>query len=54
MFGINMRITHQGQTIRLRPLSKGDLPTLVEFFSSMKIHLFTKGLFGKTYEDELE
>ena len=54
MFGINMSITHNGITVFLRPLTKSDLPVLVEHFSSMKIHLYTQGLYSQTLENEEE
>lgn len=54
MFGINMLITHNNQVVRLRPFSKKDILILVEHFSSMKIHMYTKGLFAQTLENEEE
>lgn len=54
MFGINMVITHKSQVVLLRPLSKNDLPTLVEHFASMRVHLYTMGLFAQTQENEEE
>ena len=54
MFGINLRIVHNGQVILLRPFSRKDLPTLVEHFASMRIHMYTKGLFAQTLENEEE
>jgi RimJ/RimL family protein N-acetyltransferase len=54
MFGINMMVSHNEVKIRLRPLSKNDIPILTEKFSSMKVHLFTNGLFGQTLENEEE
>ncbi len=54
MFGINMVIKHKDQVVRLRPFTKKDMPTLVEYFSSMKVHMFTNGLFAQTLENEEE
>ncbi|HUC94523.1 MAG TPA: GNAT family protein [Candidatus Saccharimonadales bacterium] len=54
MFGINMRIEYDGFGVALRPLSKADLPVLVEHFNSMKIHYYTQGLFAQTLENETE
>lgn len=49
-----MRIVHKDLVLYLRPLCKDDLPTLVKSFSSMKIHMYTRGLFGQTLESETE
>lgn len=54
MFGINMVISHCNQTVKLRPLTKKDLPILVEHFASMKVHMYTMGLFAQTMENEEE
>lgn len=54
MFGITMNIEHNGRTVLLRAASKDDLPELVKYFASMKIHMFTQGMFAQTYENELE
>ncbi len=54
MFGINMFVKTQKINVRLRPGTKEDLPELVKHFSSMRIHLYTQGLFGQTIENELE
>ena len=54
MFGLTMHIINGSYPVKLRALRKEDLPTLVEHFSSMKIHLFTKGLFAQTLENETE
>ncbi len=54
MFGVTMAVTHKEQEVVLRALSKDDLPTLVKNFSSMKVHMFTKGLFAQTLENETE
>lgn len=54
MFGLTMRVSLKGFTVTLRPLTKADLPTIVEHFNSMKIHMFTKGLFAQTLENEEE
>lgn len=54
MYGVTMRVNHNGLTIVLRALSKEDIPVLVEHFSSMKVHLYTKGIFAQTLENELE
>ena len=52
MFGINMQVKHDSLVVNLRPFAKGDLPVLVEHFSSMKIQMNTQGLFGQTLENE--
>jgi RimJ/RimL family protein N-acetyltransferase len=54
MFGINMQVKHKEIVVNLRPLTKADLPILVDHFSSMKIHLNTHGLFAQTLESEEE
>jgi len=54
MFGINMLVKHNGVEVRLRPFAKSDMPELVKYFSSMKIHMYTKGLFAQTLENEEE
>jgi RimJ/RimL family protein N-acetyltransferase len=54
MFGIKMLVKHNGLNVLMRPLAKNDLDELVRHFSSMKVHLYTMGLFGQTYENELE
>ncbi len=54
MFGIKMFVKTDKVSVLLRPMSKDDLPELVEHFSSMKVHMYTLGLFGQTYENELE
>lgn len=54
MFGVRMLIDHNGLTLNLRKCSKEDLPELVKNFDSMKIHLFTNGLFAQTLENEVE
>ncbi len=54
MFGVKMIIKHKGVSVLLRPFCKEDLTVLVDRFSSMKIHLYTNGLFAQTYENELE
>lgn len=40
--------------VLLRPGSKEDLPELVKHFSSMRVHMYTQGLFGQTLENEQE
>ena len=54
MYGIRMTVRHNGIAINLQPFSKEDIPILVEHFSSMKVHMYTKGLFAQTLENELE
>ena len=54
MFGIRIRIEYDGFGVNLRPFCKADLPNLVEHFDSMKVHMFTKGLFAQTLENEEE
>jgi RimJ/RimL family protein N-acetyltransferase len=54
MFGLNIRVSLKGFTVSLRPLSKADLPTIVANFNSLKIHMYTKGLFAQTLENEEE
>ncbi len=54
MFGVKMIIKHNGVSVLLRPFCKEDLTVLVDRFSSMKIHLYTNGLFAQTLENEIE
>ncbi len=54
MFGINMLVKTERINVYLRPGTKEDLPELVKHFSSMRIHLYTQGLFGQTIENEQE
>lgn len=49
-----MTIDHNGRKVLLRAPSKNDLSELVAHFSSMKIHMFTNGLFAQTLENETE
>jgi|SRR5688572_22345190 len=52
MFGMNVRSEYKGFGVTLRPFSKADLPVLVEHFNSMKVHMYTMGLFANTLENE--
>lgn len=52
MYGMNMAVKHKGLTVKLRPVSKKDITELVKYFSSMKIHMYTAGIFGQTLENE--
>lgn len=54
MFGVRMLIMHKGQKVTLRAFTKDDMPVLVRYFDSMKIHMYTKGLFAQTLENEIE
>lgn len=54
MFGITMKIAHGETKITLRALKREDIAELVEHFSSMKIHMYTKGIFAQTLENEYE
>ena len=54
MFGVKMLVNHKGVKVNLRKFSKDDLPELVKNFDSMKIHLYTNGLFAQTLENEQE
>ncbi len=54
MFGINLRVKTERITVDLRPACKEDMKELVKYFSSMKIHLFTTGMFAQTLENEEE
>lgn len=55
MYGTHMVIRRpSGLVVNLRPFSKEDIPVMVEYFSSMKTHMNTSGLFGQTLENELE
>lgn len=54
MYGVNMYVAFDGLGVKLRPFSKGDLPVLVRYFSSMKVHMYTQGLFAQTEESEEE
>lgn len=52
MFGVNISIKAGETSVMLRPASKNDLPKVVEHWSSMKIHLYTMGLYAQTLENE--
>jgi RimJ/RimL family protein N-acetyltransferase len=52
MFGIKMQVTTEKASVLLRPASKSDLPVLVDYWSSMKVHLYTMGLYAQTLENE--
>ncbi|HBC45131.1 MAG: GCN5-related N-acetyltransferase [Candidatus Collierbacteria bacterium GW2011_GWB1_45_35] len=54
MFGVTMVVSHKEQEVVLRAFSKDDLPILVKNFSSMKVHMHTKGMFAQTLENETE
>ncbi|OGD83957.1 hypothetical protein A2572_00170 [Candidatus Collierbacteria bacterium RIFOXYD1_FULL_40_9] len=54
MFGIKMQVTTKKISVLLRPGTKEDIPELVKHFSSMRVHMYTQGLFGQTLENELE
>lgn len=54
MFGVTMLVRYKSQEVTLRAFSKNDLPVLVEHFSSMKVHMMTKGMFAQTLENEQE
>ncbi len=54
MFGIDMFIKTQKASVLLRPGTKDDIPELVKHFSSMRVHMYTNGLFGQTLESELD
>ena len=54
MFGLNMRVVYEGLTVNLRPFTKADLPDLVSHFNSMRIHMYTMGLYAQTLENEEE
>ena len=54
MFGINMRSEFDGFGVNLKPLSLPDISVLTEHFSSMKIHMYTQGLYAQPYENELD
>lgn len=54
MFGINMKIKTARAEICLRPATKDDIPELVKHFSSMRVQMYTNGLFAQTLENEIE
>src|SRR3989344_1756290 len=54
MYGVTMKVEHNGLAVVLRALRKEDVPILVEHFSSMKVHMYTNGVFAQTLENELE
>ncbi len=54
MFGVNMKVGGEGLQVALRPIAKSDIAVLTEHFSSMKIHMYTQGLYAQPYENELE
>lgn len=54
MYGLTMQVNHRGLTVILRAFKKEDIPELAEYFSSMRIHEYTKGIYAQTLENELE
>ncbi len=54
MFGVNMRVNFDGFGVNLRPLAKPDIAVLTAHFSSMKVHMYTQGLYAQPYENEVE
>lgn len=54
MYGMKMSIEFDGLKVNLRPLARVDLPVLVRNFDSMSIHMYTRGLFAQTLENEEE
>lgn len=54
MFGMQMQVSYGELAISLRPFAKEDLPIIVKRFSSMKVHMYTMGLFAQTLESEEE
>lgn len=54
MYGVRIRIEYDGFGVNLRPFAKTDLPSLVKHFDSMKVHMYTMGLFAQTLENEEE
>ena len=54
MYGMKMKINHNGQSVILRRFRKSDMPVLVDHFDSMQIHMYTKGLSAQTLENEEE
>ncbi len=54
MYGTQLIVSHKALVINLRPFCKEDISVLVRYFSSLKTHMNTNGLFGQTLENELE
>lgn len=54
MYGLTMQVNHKGLNVTLRAFREEDISELVKYFSSMKIHMYTKGLFAQTLKNELE
>jgi RimJ/RimL family protein N-acetyltransferase len=54
MFGINLRVKTERIAVDLRPACREDMRELVKHFSSMRVHLYTNGLFAQTLENEEE
>lgn len=54
MFGINMMVRTEKAAVNLRPAQKDDMKELVKHFSSMRVHLYTNGMFAQTLENEEE
>lgn len=51
---MTMEVSHKGTVVKLRAFKRDDVPVLVEHFSSMKVQLYTLGIFGQPLENELE
>ncbi len=49
-----MQVKHQNVGVTLRAFSKEDLPELLKYWNSMRVHMYTMGLFAQTMENEIE
>jgi RimJ/RimL family protein N-acetyltransferase len=54
MFGINMYVKFDGFGVALRPLARSDIAVLTAHFSSMKVHMYTQGMYAQPLENEEE
>ncbi len=49
-----MQVDYKGLTLIMRAIREEDILELVKYFSSMSLHLYTKGLFAQTPKNEFE
>lgn len=54
MYGITMHVEQDSLGVTLRAFSKEDLPELLKYWNSMRVHMYTMGLFAQTLENEIE
>jgi len=53
MLGMPMKVSHRGIEVMLRAIKKPEIEVLVAGFNSMKVHMYTTGLFSQAFEDEI-